>query len=1185
MRIELSSRFLPALAASLALAACNHGGQGTADSGTPTQIIPTQSLDGGVSDGGVPDAGGKTDAGAFNFDDGGPVTVMVTAISPDRGSIGGGTAVTLSGSGFLSGLLSDPNQAATVTSVTFGGNPVLNVSVLTDGTIQVSSPPGLAGVTDVTVTNPNGSGTCKGCFDYQSAIEIAQVSPGQGPTSGGTSVVVTGIGFDAQTTILFGPLSLIHPQFVSSTTFTGLTPPSALAGPVDVRAFNTNGAALLHGAFDYFARPTVGSVSPPSGPTTGGTPATLTGSGFLGEQVSVSFGGETATGVSVVDDQTLTLTVPAGPAGPVDVVVSDANGTATLAGGYVYYPAGSSQLSVLGVAPPSGPAAGGTIATVVGTGFSGTPTVELGTAAATATLLDPNDIQITTPPGSVGAVAVSVTVGGATVVLANGFTYYAGITVSQVTPPSGPSAGGTSITVVGTGFSNGDRLFVGALEATSVQVTSAAALTATTPPGTAGPANVQVLSGSNPTVFGLLPSGYTYQDPFGLVQVSPASGAQAGGTYVTLLGSGFGLGVGATFGGNAATNVELVDAYTVACDTPPGTPGPVDVTASQPVSGSSTPATSTLPGGFSYFNPTNIAGGESGGPIDGTLNVTVLDSDYTAPDQPLQGTLVTLGDDPRTPFQGYTDANGQITFSDPSLVKAQTVTADYEGYVAATVDDVDSQNLTIFLDVPMGSGTLPPSCPCGAPPDCPDNCGLPYCGAFGSCVQCLADSDCKNPSIPGYDPTKPKCNPPGGLGGFCVQCLTDSDCTGIAGDPACDNNRGAESTFSCVACTSDKYCANGDYCNLNSLTCVAPDVISGSVQGFRLPPSVTLTATQDVEAHVGLLQEAVYAFEPFNVAPPEVVVPVNGGTFTVTLDEGPITIGLYAKFGVEDSSTTPPTFTPYLLGVLRAITVTPGTPVTNANIILSTHLDQTAPITLSNTLSPPAPLPGVTDPNPVNYDTYAYLDLGQDGILPLGDLDGTTATETLGGLPPVSGDGVLFLTQAFQPPASGQTPFSDPSQREPASFFFRNVSGDFTTGVPMGPLLSFANFTHPAFGGQLDGTFTWAFADPTAPAPDLSQLNLYWTTEDATTGTQTAGLTQLWQIVVPGTQTSVTIPPAQLSAMLQALPASSSTSLTVVEWELETSTEPRFDYDYWSYSELSVLTWTGFQITASATAL
>ena len=330
-------------------------------------------------------------------------------------------------------------------------------------------------------------------------------------------------------------------------------------------------------------------------------------------------------------------------------------------------------------------------------------------------------------------------------------------------PPAGPSAGGTAITVVGTGFSSGDRLFVGALEATSVQVTSPALLTAVTPPGTAGPANVEVRSGTDPTIAGRLASGYTYQDPFALVQVAPASGAQAGGTYVTLLGSGFGLGIGATFGGNAAANVQLVDAYTVACNTPPGTPGPVDVTASQPATGG-TSATSTLAGGFSYFNPTNVAGGESGGPIDGTLNVTVLDSDYTAPDQPLPGTLVILGSDPRTPFQGLTDANGQITFSDPSLVKAQTVTANYSGFVAATVDDVGSQNLTIFLDVPMGSGSLPPSCPCGAPPDCITNCGLPYCGAFGSCVQCLADSDCKNPSLPGYSPAKPKCAPPGGLG-------------------------------------------------------------------------------------------------------------------------------------------------------------------------------------------------------------------------------------------------------------------------------------------------------------------------------------------------------------------------------------------------------------------------------------
>jgi hypothetical protein len=268
MRINVSYRwlagFFSTLLLSLPLGACNRN-QGGGDSGTPVVIILTQTPDGG-RDGGGPDAG-KTDAGPIDFDGGGPVSVVLSQISPDRGAAAGGTPVTLSGSGFLSGLLSDPAEAATVTSVTFAGNPVLGVSVLTDGTIQVTSPPGLAGAADVTVTNPNGSATCSGCFTYQSTLEVTQVTPGRGPTSGGTSVVVTGIGFDAQTTVLFGPQALIHPQFVSSTTFTGLTPPAALAGPVDVRVFNANGAALLHSAFTYFARPTLASVTPASGPT------------------------------------------------------------------------------------------------------------------------------------------------------------------------------------------------------------------------------------------------------------------------------------------------------------------------------------------------------------------------------------------------------------------------------------------------------------------------------------------------------------------------------------------------------------------------------------------------------------------------------------------------------------------------------------------------------------------------------------------------------------------------------------------------------------------------------------------------------------------------------------------------------------------------------------------------------
>ena len=56
------------------------------------------------------------------------------------------------------------------------------------------------------------------------------------------------------------------------------------------------------------------------------------------------------------------------------------------------------------------------------------------------------------------------------------------------------------------------------------------------------------------------------------------------------------------------------------------------------------------------------------------LNVTVLDSTNGSYGAPVPLATVLLGVDSATPFQGTTDARGQVTFSDPSLVKAQTVT-------------------------------------------------------------------------------------------------------------------------------------------------------------------------------------------------------------------------------------------------------------------------------------------------------------------------------------------------------------------------------------------------------------------------------------------------------------------------------------------------------------------------------
>ncbi|MBI4577979.1 MAG: S8 family serine peptidase [Planctomycetes bacterium] len=81
------------------------------------------------------------------------------------------------------------------------------------------------------------------------------------------------------------------------------------------------------------------SVLPIFGPEAGGTLVSITGVGFLANHAgpnTVSFGGVAATLVTVVSDSELSALTPSGAAGPVDVVVTNANGASRLPGGYAY---------------------------------------------------------------------------------------------------------------------------------------------------------------------------------------------------------------------------------------------------------------------------------------------------------------------------------------------------------------------------------------------------------------------------------------------------------------------------------------------------------------------------------------------------------------------------------------------------------------------------------------------------------------------------------------------------------------------------------------------------------------------------------------------------------------------------------------------------------------------------------
>jgi hypothetical protein len=80
--------------------------------------------------------------------------------------------------------------------------------------------------------------------------------------------------------------------------------------------------------------------------------------------------------------------------------------------------------------------------------------------------------------------------------------------------------------------------------------------------------------------------------------VSPVSGPTAGGTTVTLTGTGFLSGATVAFDGAAASAVNVLSSTAITAVTPPGAKGLADVTVTFPG-----PTTATLPQSFFYATP------------------------------------------------------------------------------------------------------------------------------------------------------------------------------------------------------------------------------------------------------------------------------------------------------------------------------------------------------------------------------------------------------------------------------------------------------------------------------------------------------------------------------------------------------------------------------------------------------
>ncbi|WP_316525297.1 IPT/TIG domain-containing protein [Kitasatospora brasiliensis] len=206
--------------------------------------------------------------------------------------------------------------------------------------LNLATTPGvpIVGAITATVSNPNDtdptghvSGYDLGSKSYlpatvQAAPAVTGLDTTTGPAAGGTAVTVSGSDL-ANGMVLVGGLPA--PGRCTDTSCTVTTPTGSGNAPVSVAT--PGGTAAAPATFDYTgtpptpAAPAVSTLDTTSGPVTGGTRVTVSGSNLT--YGTVAFGGVPATHVSC-GATFCTATAPAGAQpGPVDLTVTTAGGT------------------------------------------------------------------------------------------------------------------------------------------------------------------------------------------------------------------------------------------------------------------------------------------------------------------------------------------------------------------------------------------------------------------------------------------------------------------------------------------------------------------------------------------------------------------------------------------------------------------------------------------------------------------------------------------------------------------------------------------------------------------------------------------------------------------------------------------------------------------------------------------
>lgn len=577
-----------------------------------------------------------------------PTSPSISGMTPAQGDVGGSETVTVNGSNFLTGA-----------GVTIGGATASVQSVISNA-IVVLTPTGTQGAATVVVTNPGGAqATLTNGFTYTSGgvgptPTFTSITPATGFQSGGQTVTIDGSGFQSTVpaaTVTIGGQSCTSVNVISGTRLTCVTANSGNPAGLAAIVFTNNDTTTFtaNNAYTFVPAPTIGSISPANGPQTAPGTTTIninsTATDFVLTPAlpTVTFNG-VAAAITASTTAQLQVTLPASStSGVATVVVTNPDGqTATDSSSFTYDPPPGAPTAV---SPTFGGAlAGGNTITVTAAGMLSGAQIQFGSGSFLTTsnfqVGPPAQADVVVPAGSAGSVTLTVrnpdqqTATSATAL----YTYNPAPAITSLDVTSGPTTGGTRVTIAGSGFLAGATVQFGANFATVVNIQTGS-IAVDTPSGSAGAVAVTVtnLDGQTAT----LGSAFTYTTGGGggnptVASISPSSGTVNGGTPVTVTGTNFLTGATADINGTALQNLIVVNATTLTGTTQAGTGTNLTVQVTTSVGSGSTASLWSYTAGATAPTVSSVTPVSSGLASGGDV-ITVTGSGFSTPTVTIDG--------------------------------------------------------------------------------------------------------------------------------------------------------------------------------------------------------------------------------------------------------------------------------------------------------------------------------------------------------------------------------------------------------------------------------------------------------------------------------------------------------------------------------------------------------------------